>query len=73
MIDPIQRSVEMFRSGIPELGTRITVRHSAARRIRDILGSLLLLILTLPLLLIVACLIKIDSLARCCTASPASG
>ena len=31
------------------------------RRARDILGSLLLLILTLPLLLLVACLIKLES------------
>jgi exopolysaccharide biosynthesis polyprenyl glycosylphosphotransferase len=60
-IDPIQRTAEMFRSGIPELGTRVTARHATARRIRDICGSLLLLVLTFPLLLIVACLIKIDS------------
>jgi len=32
-----------------------------ARRVRDILGSLLLLLLTLPLMLVVACLIKLES------------
>ena len=32
-----------------------------ARRTRDILGSLLLLVLTLPLVLLVACLIKLES------------
>ena len=33
----------------------------AVRRARDVVGSLLLLALTLPLLLLVACLIKLDS------------
>jgi exopolysaccharide biosynthesis polyprenyl glycosylphosphotransferase len=34
---------------------------NAVRRVRDITGSLLLLVMTLPLLLLVACLIKLDS------------
>jgi exopolysaccharide biosynthesis polyprenyl glycosylphosphotransferase len=37
-------------------------RDEAVRRCRDIVGSVLLLMVTLPLLLIIACLIKADSL-----------
>jgi lipopolysaccharide/colanic/teichoic acid biosynthesis glycosyltransferase len=35
--------------------------HDAIRRIRDVVGSLILVVLVIPLLLVVVCLIKLDS------------
>jgi exopolysaccharide biosynthesis polyprenyl glycosylphosphotransferase len=40
---------------------RVLAPHNALRRARDVAGSLILLALTLPLLLLVVCLIKFDS------------
>jgi lipopolysaccharide/colanic/teichoic acid biosynthesis glycosyltransferase len=45
----------------PGRANQVVAWTSAVRRLRDVAGSLLLLFLTLPLCLLVACLIKFES------------
>ena len=52
-----QRSADMLAGTVAGRGAS----RDTVRRARDILGSLLLLALTLPLLFVVACLIKLES------------
>jgi lipopolysaccharide/colanic/teichoic acid biosynthesis glycosyltransferase len=66
-IDPMTTTLDMFQVSVVRPMSRAIgpVREAetedGVRRLRDIVGSLVLLALALPLLLVVACLIKLDS------------
>jgi lipopolysaccharide/colanic/teichoic acid biosynthesis glycosyltransferase len=53
--------IDAGRDLVSALQRPVRTPQDMVRRARDILGSLLLLLLTLPLLLVVSCLIKLDS------------